>query len=125
MNRISACLYWCAARGRFGLSTATLALVVVPIATLAHHSRAEFSDDVTELTGELVRVVWRNPHAGLDIVVRDEQGNEEQWRIETFGSPNTMARWGVERDVFKVGHPPQPTQQQFAQSLVALGEDLK
>jgi hypothetical protein len=31
----------------------------------------------------------------------------------------------AERDVFKVGHPPQLTQQQFAQSLVALGEDLK
>lgn len=31
----------------------------------------------------------------------------------------------AERDVFKISHPPQLTQQQFAQSLVALGEDLK
>ncbi len=31
----------------------------------------------------------------------------------------------AERDVFKIAHPPQLTQQQFAQSLVALGEDLK
>jgi len=80
-----------------------LMLLCLPIATSAHHSRAEFSDDVTELTGELVRVLWRNPHAGLDILVRGEEGNEEQWRIETFGSPNTMNRWGVEREHFSVG----------------------
>ena len=81
----------------------SLTLFSLPIATLAHHSRAEFSDEVTELTGELVRVFWRNPHAGLNILVRDEEGNEEQWRIETFGSPNTMSRWGVEREFFNVG----------------------
>ena len=80
-----------------------LTLLSLPVVASAHHSRAEFSDDVTELTGELVRVFWRNPHAGLDILVRDEAGNEEQWRIETFGSPNTMSRWGVGREFFSVG----------------------
>ncbi len=80
-----------------------LTLISLPIATSAHHSRAEFSDKVTELTGELVRVFWRNPHAGLNIRVRDELGNEEQWRIETFGSPNTLSRMGVEHENFNVG----------------------
>ena len=80
-----------------------LTLLSVPVVASAHHSRAEFSEDVTELTGELVHVFWRNPHAGLDILVRDGEGNEAQWRIETFGSPNTMSRWGVEREFFNVG----------------------
>jgi len=103
MSRNFAYRHWGSLRGLFSESIAAVTLLALPIATLAHHSRAEFSDDVTELTGELVRVVWRNPHAGLDILVRDEQGNEEQWRIETFGSPNTMVRWSVDREFFNVG----------------------
>ncbi len=103
MLRHSACIDSSGARRKSAYSIATLTLIVISSATSAHHSRAEFSDDVTELTGELVRIAWRNPHAGLYVLVRDEQGNEEQWRIETFGSPNTMARWSVGREYFNVG----------------------
>ena len=28
----------------------------------AHHSRAEFADETSEIRGELVNVIWRNPH---------------------------------------------------------------
>ena len=41
----------------------------LPALTSAHHSRAEFADEVTEIEAELVRVHWRNPHAGLDVRV--------------------------------------------------------
>jgi hypothetical protein len=103
MTRLAARTRRRSLRQAFRYPFIAVTLISLPIATSAHHSRAEFSDDVTQLTGELVRVQWRNPHAGLDILVRDAQGNEEQWRIETFGSPNTMARWSVEREHFTVG----------------------
>jgi hypothetical protein len=69
----------------------------------AHHSRSEFSSDVTELRGTLTKVHWRNPHAGLDITVVNDDGEEETWRVETFGSPNLFGRMGVEREYFNVG----------------------
>jgi len=83
--------------------TAILPLVLVPFELSAHHSRAEYGDEIREMEGELVRVYWRNPHAGLDVKVTNEEGVEELWRIETFGSPNLFSRMGVKREHFVVG----------------------
>jgi len=82
---------------------AVIVMCAFALVANAHHSRSEFSSERVEMTGELVRVMWRNPHAGLFVVVRDESGNEEQWRIETFGSPNLFGRMGVEREFFVTG----------------------
>ncbi len=87
----------------FAVAMAVVAGALIPLVAGAHHSRAEFGDEVTELTGELVRVFWRNPHAGLNIVVRDDSGQEQEWRIETFGSPNLFGRMGVDREYFVEG----------------------
>ena len=77
-------------------SAAALLILAFPVLVSAHHSRAEYSDDVIELTGELVDVFWRNPHAGLNITLINDQGVQEDWRIETFGSPNLFGRMGVD-----------------------------
>lgn len=82
---------------------ALFAALLLPAITIAHHSRSEFTDEVTEIEGELVRVNWRNPHAGLDVRLVNEVGEEELWRVETFGSPNLFSRMGVEREYFNVG----------------------
>ena len=58
-------------------STAALLILVFPVLASAHHSRAEYSDDVIELTGELVDVFWRNPHAGLNVTLINDQGVQE------------------------------------------------
>ncbi|MFP6827919.1 MAG: DUF6152 family protein [Gammaproteobacteria bacterium] len=84
-------------------STAALLILVFPVLASAHHSRAEYSDDVIELTGKLVDVFWRNPHAGLNVTLINDQGVQEEWRIETFGSPNLFSRMGVEREYFNIG----------------------
>lgn len=83
--------------------SAILAFSLIPVAVLAHHSRAEFSSEVVEMEGELVAVMWRNPHAGLDLRVTNAQGVDEIWRIETFGSPNLFSRMGVNESHFIVG----------------------
>jgi hypothetical protein len=87
---------------RFNLAV-VLALVLLPTTLLAHHSRSEFSDQVTEIEGELVNVIWRNPHAGLDIEVTTADGSKENWRVETFASPNLFGRMGVFEEHFVVG----------------------
>ncbi len=87
------------------LSISAAAIVAISFSSTAaaHHSRAEYSDEVIELTGELVDVFWRNPHAGLNVVVIDDHGVEKEWRVETFGSPNLFSRMGVEREHFTIG----------------------
>ena len=81
----------------------TIALTLLPLSLTAHHSRAEFSEEITEFKGELLKVYWRNPHAGLDVRIKKEDGSEEVWRIETYGSPNLFSRMGVKREYFVVG----------------------
>ena len=82
---------------------AIISLILLPFLTQAHHSRSEFSDEIIEKTGELVRVIWRNPHAGLDVRITNNGGHEELWRIETFASPNLFGRMGVKEEYFVVG----------------------
>ena len=80
-----------------------LVAALLSATTSAHHSRSEFSSEVIEVKGSLTKVFWRNPHAGLDITVLNDEGQEETWRVETFGSPNLFGRMGVEREYFKAG----------------------
>ena len=78
-------------------------LIFLPPITSAHHSRSEFSKEVSEIEGELMKVHWKNPHAGLDIKTTNPDGTEETWRVETYGSPNLFGRMGVKRKHFVVG----------------------
>jgi hypothetical protein len=84
-------------------SIALLMLAASLVPANAHHSRSEFADEEIEIRGTLARVFWRNPHAGLDVTIVNNQGQEETWRVETFGSPNLFGRMGVERAYFKEG----------------------
>lgn len=68
----------------------------------AHHSHAEFSDETREIEGELVSVVWRNPHPAMTLSVT-ASGREELWRIQVLGNVNGLSRNGVTGERFKVG----------------------
>lgn len=85
------------------VSAVIIALVVLPLSLSAHHSRSEFAKETTEIRGELLKVYWRNPHAGLDIRITNAAGDSEVWRVETYGSPNLFSRMGVKREHFVVG----------------------
>jgi len=69
----------------------------------AHHSRAEFAEEVQEMEGEIVRVNWANPHPTFEIDIATGGGAEERWEVQAFGSVYTLARGGVSGDVFSPG----------------------
>ena len=58
---------------------------------------------VHELQGELVSVIWRNPHIEFIVNVVNDEGEEELWTIEGWGSLYTLQRTGVEEQDFRIG----------------------
>ncbi len=80
-------------------------LMLLPLMVSAHHSRAGYVDEPIELEGELVDVIWRNPHVGFVLSVSNENGEEELWEIEGFGSIYALQRTGITEDLFKAGAP--------------------
>jgi len=69
----------------------------------AHHSNAEYDRSVvTELEGEIVAVVWRNPHVGLTIRTEAEVAGATLWTMEAADLIGTLRR-GVPEGTFQIG----------------------
>ncbi len=80
-----------------------LGLLFLPFIAIAHHSTAEYDRSVVlEFEGEVVRVVWRNPHVRLTIKTQRDDGTEELWDLES-GDVNSMDRRGIRRDLVHIG----------------------
>ncbi len=77
---------------RFGMAAALL----VALPASAHHSFAMF-DNAKEQTleGTVKEFQWTNPHAWVQLMVKDAQGTLVEWSIEC-ASPNGLRRQGVE-----------------------------
>ncbi len=75
-----------------------VALAAAPV--VAHHAfSAEFdADQPLQLTGEVTRVEWINPHAWIHI--RTAEGQD--WMVEG-GTPNTLFRRGFTKDSLQIG----------------------
>jgi len=75
-------------------------------AALAHHSFFGRFDTsrITELEGEVVELLWRNPHVYFTVRVADADaaGTAVDWEIET-SSLTVLKRMGIEQGAFKVG----------------------
>jgi len=80
-----------------------LTLLVAPVTVFSHHSRAEFSEEIQVLEGDLVSVTWANPHPVFSLNVTNDAGVEELWEIQGFGSMYTLRRGGVSADYFTPG----------------------
>lgn len=78
-----------------------VSLLLIQQQALAHHSQAFFSEEFTQLEGELVDVAWRNPHVRFTLRV-GSGANEELIRIET-NSIYYLQRAGITRDRVQVG----------------------
>jgi hypothetical protein len=70
----------------------------------AHHSfAAEFSYELSgTITGEVVEVLFVNPHARYFIAVKDDSGKEVLWDAQTR-SPNALTGVGWNKDSIHVG----------------------
>ena len=78
-------------------------VVLMPLAAVAHHSRAEFAQDIGVMEGELVSINWANPHPVFELAVTNDDGSQTSWEIQAFGSMYTLARGGISRDNFGLG----------------------
>jgi Family of unknown function (DUF6152) len=69
----------------------------------AHHSTAEYdAGTIVESRGEVVSVIWRNPHVRFQISTKAQDGNDQLWDIES-ADLTRLDRSGLPRDLLNVG----------------------
>jgi hypothetical protein len=87
------------------MSLAVLACAAVDASgARAHHSfAAEFSyEESGTISGEVVEVLYVNPHARYFIAIDGDSGEEILWDAQTR-SPNALAAAGWSKDTVRVG----------------------
>jgi len=68
----------------------------------AHHSVAFYSNDKIELTGEITRIDWQNPHIQFGLRATSETGVAKDWKLES-SAIFLREKDGVTRELFRVG----------------------
>jgi hypothetical protein len=88
-------------RAFFGIPL-TAALLSAQLA-LAHHSPVMFdqSQQVT-LTGTVRQFQWTNPHSYIQLVVKNDQGQDEEWNLE-MAAPTYLYNLGWRPATVKTG----------------------
>ena len=81
----------------------TIAVLLTAGPAPAHHSFAMFdqSKSVT-LLGTVKDFRWSNPHVFIQLLVKTDSGNEEEWSIE-MTSPEHLARVGWKPGALRPG----------------------
>ena len=81
-----------------------LGLLCVPGTNYAHHSVGATFDvsQIIEVEGSITAVRWRNPHVLFTVGVREDNGREELWQIQS-NSVSILRRMDVSSDVLRVG----------------------
>ena len=91
---------------------ATLALLILPVVTFAHHSGAMFDDTkAVTLTGVIKEFQYTNPHSWLLVDIKGPDGKLTTWGFEAEG-PSSLLRAGIRKsdlvpgmEVTVIGHP--------------------
>ena len=91
------------ARAAGSLTVAILCLLLLPVAGSGHHSRAEFSEQVEEIQGEIVSFRWSNPHPMIMLRAVRDDAEEETLQIQVYGAANNLSQAGVTDELFEVG----------------------
>jgi hypothetical protein len=69
----------------------------------AHHGSLAnnalyYNDELLEFEGEIIEVLWRNPHARARLRVVDDNGEETVYEIETQPGPIEFGRMGISEE---------------------------
>ena len=88
---------------RLTLICCAIAITTATVALSAHHSPVMFDRSVRKtLVGTVVEFAWMNPHASIQLDVKNESGGTDRWGVE-LGSPNSMVRNGWRSSLLKPG----------------------
>jgi len=91
---------------RKSIAASALALLVAAgsAPSWSHHSfSAEFDiNQPVQLRGEVIRMVFTNPHSYIYLKVTTDDGEVQEWAIEG-GAPNALIRRGWSRDSLPAG----------------------
>ena len=93
------------AGGRFTGITAAIfgGLLTYASPSSAHHSTAEYdASSFVEARGEVVSVLWRNPHVRFQVSTKAIDGNDALWEVES-ADLTRLDRAGLPRDLLDVG----------------------
>jgi hypothetical protein len=82
-------------------AAALLLACAAPIS--AHHSTAEYdATQFVEARGEVVTVLWRNPHVRFSVSTKSLDGSDQLWEVES-ADLTRLDRAGLARDILEVG----------------------
>jgi hypothetical protein len=85
-------------------AAAATALFAAAGPVIAHHANSAYDRNATiSVTGTVVKWQFINPHSGLWLDVKDEQGNTQQWSGEFQGVLDLYRHFGWNKDTFKPG----------------------
>ena len=89
---------------RLILTTLATALAAgIATTSVAHHAASMFDRTQTiEFSGEVVEFQWTSPHIWIQLNVRNEAGEIEEWSVEG-GVPNRLYRAGWRPNSFEPG----------------------
>ncbi len=84
------------------LLVAAATLSVAPI--YAHHSfgAAYLEDQTVTIEGQLVQLLFRNPHSFVHVMVREKDGTLVRYAVEWSGA-HQLGDQGVSRQTLKIG----------------------
>lgn len=86
------------------LALSAIAVIVFSaVPAPAHHSNSAYQvDEIITLVGVVKEWRWSNPHTWLHMIVRDENGEEQEWAVEGR-APGVLRRAGWSRTVLEAG----------------------
>ena len=71
----------------------TLGFLTIGIPLFAHHGTAGVYDNTHRITTKatVTKYIWANPHVQIYFTLKNDQGEEQTWGVETVSPGNALA----------------------------------